>query len=310
VRRTNFVNDSGERVLVVEDEPDMNHLLCALLGSAGYRAEGVLDGPEAMDRVAADCPDAVVLDVMLPGMNGFEVCRQLKLRRETNLIPVLMLTALDDAKSRESGLRVGANRYVTKPFEPNELLGELRDVLDHRRRLLEGRVHTSVELHMDSDNRNREQINEMLSELFVFTPLSADEIHRIRYAALEMIENAAEWGNRRQKDLTVTIAYEVTDRFVKLVVTDQGCGFDPGNLPHAACEEDPAAHMSIREKLGLREGGFGIMISKGMVDKVEYNAAGNQVTLIKYFEPGAVAPPAGAEVCSPTRDTPPAGPDA
>ncbi len=102
-----------------------------------------------------------------------------------------------------------------------------------------------------------------------------------------MIENAAEWGNRRQKELLVTISYEVTDELLKFVITDQGPGFNPSELPHAACQDDPIAHVQIRDKLGLRHGGFGILISRGMVDSFTYNDAGNQVTLIKYFKPRA-----------------------
>ena len=92
-----------------------------------------------------------------------------------------------------------------------------------------------------------------------------------------------EWGNRRRKDLLVTISYQVTDEFVKFVITDQGSGFDPKSVPHAACEDDPVAHLCIREKLGLRDGGFGMLITKGIMDEVRYNETGNQVTLIKHL---------------------------
>ena len=276
----------SEHILVVEDDADLCHLLCELLRSEGFVAEPAHDGRTAVRCVSERVPDAIVLDVMLPDMSGFEVCRGLKLRRETNLIPILMLTALSDAASVRSGLRVGANRYLIKPFEPVALLRDVRAALDHREELAGRKTHTSVELQMRSDNHSREQLNDLLSELFVLTPLTDDEVHQIRYAALEMIENAAEWGNRRQKDLLVTISYEVTDEVVKFVITDQGPGFDPRNIPHAAQGEDPAAHLEIREKLGLRNGGFGILISRGMVDEFLYNESGNQVTLVKYFRRG------------------------
>ncbi len=81
----------------------------------------------------------------------------------------------------------------------------------------------------------------------------------------------------------VTIDYELTDEAVKFVITDQGPGFDRGNIPHAASGDDPIAHMEIREKLGLRDGGFGIYITRGMVDEFTYNEVGNQVTLVKRF---------------------------
>ncbi|HEX8912196.1 MAG TPA: response regulator, partial [Humisphaera sp.] len=88
----------GDRILIVEDDADLGGLLCDLLRTEGYDASWVGDGEAAVQRVADDPPDAVVLDVMLPGLDGFEVCQRLKFRRETNLIPILMLTALDDEK--------------------------------------------------------------------------------------------------------------------------------------------------------------------------------------------------------------------
>ena len=279
-----FTRD-GRRILVVEDDPDLCSILCALLVTQGYRADPAYDGPTAVQRVCVERPDAIVLDAMIPGVDGFEVCRKLKFSRDTNLIPILMLTALDSKEARERGLRVGADRYLTKPFEPDDLFQELRGTLEHRRRLLDGNVRTAIELRMQSDSKYREQLNDLLSELFLLTPLSEEEAGRIRYAVLEMAQNAIEWGNRCKQSLTVTIAYQVTDEALKFVITDEGPGFNPQHIPHAANEDDPVSHMEIREKLGLREGGFGILITKGMVDEVKYNEAGNQVTLIKHFKP-------------------------
>jgi DNA-binding response OmpR family regulator len=281
-----------EHIMVVEDDPGISDMLCALLRSQGYHTDCVFDGAQAIQRVVEEQPDAIVLDVMLPGMNGFDVCRKLKFRKDTNQIPILMLTALNDPQSRRQGLRVGANRYLTKPFDPLDLLKELRDLLDNHRRLADGQARAQGELHMQSDSKYREHLNDFLDELFQLTPLSEADIGRMRYAVLEMTENAIEWGNGRNEDLTVTIAYEVSDDQMKFVITDQGTGFDPGECPHAACEEDPVSHLDLREKLGLRQGGFGIMIAKGMVDKVEYNDTGNQVTLTKYF---ATLPSAAAQ---------------
>ena len=280
-----------EHIMVVEDDPDISDMLCHLLSAQGYLAEPVFNGAEAVDKVPVRCPDALVLDVMLPGLNGFDVCRKLKFRKDTNNIPILMLTALNDPQSRRQGLRVGANRYLTKPFQPFELLKELRALLDNHRRLIGGQARAHGELHMQSDSKYREHLNDMLDELFQLTPLTETEIGQLRYAVLEMTENAIEWGNGRNEDLTVSIAYEVADDHMKFVITDQGTGFDPAAIPHAASDEDPVGHLTIREKLGMRQGGFGIMIAKGMVDRIEYNERGNQVTLLKYFHslPSAAA---------------------
>ena len=275
---------SAARILVVEDDRDLCNLLSTLLDVEGYKTETSCDGGDVVERVAQQRPDAVVLDVMLPGRSGFDICRDLKCRRDTNLIPIVMLTAMQGEDAEQSGLRVGANRYLSKPFEPDDLLNGIREALDHRRQLEEGRTHTAIEIQMNSDARNREQLNDLLSELFLLTPLSEEEVGQIRYAALEMIENAMEWGNRRRSDLMVTVAYEVTDDQVKFVITDQGQGFDPKTLEHAACDEDPCKHLCVREQLGLRDGGFGMMIARGVMDEVRYNERGNQVTLIKYFD--------------------------
>ena len=223
-----------ERILVVEDDEDLCALLCRILSSEGFAADGVHDGAAAVRRVKSDPPDAVVLDVMLPGMNGFDVCQELKFHRDTNLIPVVMLTAMSDEASRHRGLWVGANAYLTKPFEFAEVVRELRQVLEHRRELEGSRVHTRVVLNMRSDSRLREQLNDLLSELFLSTPLTEEQVHRFRYAVLELTENAIEWGNRRRRELTVRVAYEVSDEMVKIVITDEGPGFDPRRLPHAA----------------------------------------------------------------------------
>jgi DNA-binding response OmpR family regulator len=279
----NIAVERNARILVVEDDKDLCSLICQLLAFEGYDARSAYDGHEAVALLESDPPDALILDVMLPGIGGFEICQRLKISRKTNSIPVLMLTAAATEQSRACGLRVGADCYLTKPFAPDVLFESLSRILAHRTARIGKSTHTSVLLQMQSDSRHREQLNDMLSELLQLTPMSEEQIWRIRYAVLEMIENAAEWGNRRQSSLTVTIEYEVNDHAVKFVITDEGGGFDPAHLPHAARQDDPLSHLPIREKLGLRDGGFGILTARGLVDEFFYNESGNQVTLVKRF---------------------------
>jgi DNA-binding response OmpR family regulator len=300
------------RVLVVEDDQDLAALLCDLLASEGYVPEAVHTGTAAVERARRSRPDALVLDVMLPETNGFEVCKQLKFSRETNLIPIVMLTCLDTPEHRHYGLKVGANRYLTKPFDGTALLRELRAAVARSRELAAGHTRTALEIQMQSDSKYLEQLHDMLSELFVATTLSEVEINRIRYAVLEMVENAIEWGNRGEKDLMVRVSYELTDEAVRFTITDQGPGFDPRDLAHAAKPDgDPLDHLLVREKLGLRDGGFGILIARGMVDSLEYNDRGNQVTLVKKLpktapsatasdsDSGAAVIPPGAPLINP-----------
>jgi two-component system, OmpR family, response regulator len=114
------------RVLVVDDEPTIASSVAARLRAEGYQVDVAHDGPSAMARVAEVEPDLVVLDVMLPGFDGLEVCRRIQARRP---IPVLMLTARDAETDVLVGLGVGADDYLTKPFSPRELVARVKAVL-------------------------------------------------------------------------------------------------------------------------------------------------------------------------------------
>jgi DNA-binding response OmpR family regulator len=114
------------RVLVVEDEPTIADAIAARLTAEGFDVEKVHDGLVALDRAAAWDPEVVVLDVMLPGLDGHEVCRRLQAARP---VPVLMLTARDDETDLLVGLGIGADDYMTKPFSMRELVARIRALL-------------------------------------------------------------------------------------------------------------------------------------------------------------------------------------
>ncbi|MFE7974975.1 response regulator transcription factor [Streptomyces shenzhenensis] len=120
----------GARVLVVEDDPTVAEVVSRYLDRAGHAVDRAEDGPTALSRAAAHWPDLVVLDLMLPGMDGLEVCRRLRGRAP---VPVIMLTARGDEDDRILGLEVGADDYVTKPFSPRELVLRVESVLRRTR---------------------------------------------------------------------------------------------------------------------------------------------------------------------------------
>jgi DNA-binding response OmpR family regulator len=130
-------------ILVVDDDPTVAEVVAGYLERAGFAVERAADGPQAL-RLATDRPPAlVVLDLMLPGMDGLEVCRRLRSRAAA--VPVIMLTALGDEDDRILGLEVGADDYVTKPFSPRELVLRVESVL-RRSRADQGRS-AGPELH-------------------------------------------------------------------------------------------------------------------------------------------------------------------
>ncbi len=272
-------------VLVVDDERDTNEILSSLVQARGFVPIPIFTGARTLSAVAEQSPDLILLDVKLPDVDGFELCDQLKRARETNLIPIVMVTALENAQNRASGVRVGANGYLTKPFTPAQLYEAMETALawreEHEKRGTTGEINFDIR----SELTYLSQASDMLADLFAHTPLTDRHIKDLKQAVMEMGGNAIEWGHRKNADLVLRLTYRIDPTSVTLIIKDEGPGFNPKDLPHAASDEDPIGHIEIRNDLGLREGGFGIMLARGLVDEFRYNRLGNEVTLVKHFDP-------------------------
>ena len=158
-------------ILIVEDDPDIAELIALYLQKAGHRTEHVASGKVAVTRAREAEPDLIVLDVMLPGMDGLMVCQALRGDRATAAIPIIMLTARGDESDRIAGLELGADDSVTKPFSPRELTARVAALLR--------RVHRST-----SPRRNR----------LTYGPLSIDiERHRVEMNGEEVTLTAKEF---------------------------------------------------------------------------------------------------------------------
>ena len=132
---------SGFRVLVVDDDPDMAALLARTLTKEGLAVDTVFDGEAALAHALSTNPDLVLLDVMLPGMSGFEICERLKANESTALIPIVLVTALEDTPSRVRGIVAGADDFLSKPVKNEELIARVNTLrrLHETRRELEAR---------------------------------------------------------------------------------------------------------------------------------------------------------------------------
>ena len=118
-----------EKILIVEDEKDIVKMLEYNLKKEGFTTFSVTDGDDALDSAVRHQPELIILDLMLPGMDGLEVCKALKSERKTASIPVIMLTAKAQESDKIVGLELGADDYVTKPFSPRELIARIKAVL-------------------------------------------------------------------------------------------------------------------------------------------------------------------------------------
>jgi len=130
---------SGTRILIVDDEPRYLKILSYNLEAAGYKVSKAADGESALSLFREDVPDLVILDIFLPGIDGYGVCLKM---RETSTVPIIMLTALGEEQEKVRGLRSGADDYVTKPFAAEELLARVESVL--RRSAVSGTTKNSL----------------------------------------------------------------------------------------------------------------------------------------------------------------------
>jgi two-component system, OmpR family, alkaline phosphatase synthesis response regulator PhoP len=166
-------------VLVVEDEPDIRGLIVHHLVREGFRVRAVGSGAEALARVKAVAPDLVVLDLMLPGMDGLEVCRRLRAEPTTAGVPIIMLTAKADEVDRVVGLEMGADDYVVKPFSPKELVARVRAVL---RRARPGEAARPLVAGGVSLDAARHQVT-VTGQAVELTPKEFDLLHALLEAA-------------------------------------------------------------------------------------------------------------------------------
>ncbi len=144
---------TSESILIVEDDSSIASFVALYLKNAGYGVRTAARGAEALDQIASDPPSLVVLDLMLPDIDGIEVCRRI---RRSSDVPILMLTARDEDVDKIIGLEVGADDYMTKPFNPRELVARVKSILRRstpERRQMESAVIRHGDLTVDAGRR-------------------------------------------------------------------------------------------------------------------------------------------------------------
>ena len=167
------MNDPA-RILVVDDTPSNVKLLADILSAKGYAVVTAVNGAEALARTERDTPDLVLLDVMMPGMSGYDVCRKLRDNPATAMLPVIMVTALDPGQERVKGIEAGADDFLTKPIHQPEILARVRSLL--RIKALHDEL---TDLNRDLEARVAEQVSQLerLSRLKrFFSPALAEAI--------------------------------------------------------------------------------------------------------------------------------------
>ena len=151
---------SPDRVLVVDDDPEILRLVKLSLETAGFAVIEAHDGQEALDAVTGEAPDIVVLDVMMPGLDGMEVCRRIRANYETRSMSVILLSARVTSTDKMAGFRAGADDYITKPFDPEELVERVRATLSRSREMTFLNPLTGLPGNLDIEKKLTESIED------------------------------------------------------------------------------------------------------------------------------------------------------
>jgi len=224
-------------------------------------------------------PDLIVL----ASSNSDALCRTLKFRRATSGIPVIQV-----ASSRGSTFRVEPDAVLEDPTCTVALAEAITSALAARANRLREGILAEVCAWLPSSSDQLEQLNEFLPGWLADCGLTPFQVKQVNLATRELGANAIEWGHRGDPSRLVEVTCRLDDEKVCILVRDTGPGFDRGDLPHAARPGDPLSHLSIRAAQKLREGGFGILMMRGLVDHLCYNEAGNEGLLVKYLPARAV----------------------
>jgi CheY-like chemotaxis protein/anti-sigma regulatory factor (Ser/Thr protein kinase) len=275
-----------QRILIVDDDPDVHPLLWAALEMPHRQIESAYDGLAGLERIEAAEYDLVLTDVNMPGMDGLTLLERIRaVRPQTK---VVVMTVANTPENIVHAIRKQAFSYFSKPFTI-QAVAELvdralgSDVSEDDIEVLSARPNW-LELRLRCKMETADRILQFFREMGMDLP--AAEQQNIAAAFREILLNAMEHGAGYDPGKKVTITYVRAARAIFYYVRDPGKGFSFERLTHAAVSNPigaPLEHTEVRQQQGLRPGGFGILMTRQLVDEMIYNEAGNEVLLIKYL---------------------------
>ncbi|MBI3753843.1 MAG: response regulator [Deltaproteobacteria bacterium] len=219
-----------QKILAVDDETDILTLLKYNLEKAGFKVVSAQDGPEAISSAKKEKPNLIILDIMLPSMEGTEVCKILKKDDATSHIPVIMLTAKGEEVDRIVGLELGADDYITKPFSPRELILRVKAVLKRGQREEKRKTITAGPIHIDME-RNSAAVNKQTLSLTAIEFKLLAELAKAkgrvlsRDNLLDMVWGADCYVTDRTVDTHIRRLREKLGKAAKYVETVRGFGY-------------------------------------------------------------------------------------
>jgi|SRR5438552_8991158 len=279
----------GEKILVADDDRSTRFAISSMLKKAGYAVTAVKDGAEALRNIQQTSFDLAFLDIWMPELTGLEVLA--RVRAGSSHPKIVIMTSDGTPETLLRAIREQAYEYLSKPFSPKEAVEVAQRALKQNAsppiEVISARPHW-VELLIPCTREAVERIQSFLMKLEADLP--DDLRNTIGLAFRELLLNAVEWGGKLDPNRKVRIAHVRSSRMLLYRVADPGPGFSFTGLTHAAAgqaAEEPIAHVAVRDQLGIRPGGFGIVMTRAMADELIYNEAQNEVIFIKYLTSSA-----------------------
>ncbi|MHB9068818.1 MAG: response regulator [Sedimentisphaerales bacterium] len=222
---------ANEKILIVDDEEDVLELVRYNLDKNGYKVETAATGEQALAKARAKLPDLIILDLMLPGIDGLDVCKKLKNDTKTQNIPVIMLTAKGEETDIVTGLELGADDYVTKPFSPKVLVARIRRVL--QRPIARDLEKASVKIHQMTIDPSRRQVlikNKPVELTFtefniLYTLAKRPGIVFTRYQIVDSIHGEDYLVTDRAIDVQIVSLRKKLGEYEKYIETVRGVGY-------------------------------------------------------------------------------------
>jgi CheY-like chemotaxis protein len=274
-----------KRILVAEDDATTRQWIVGILRAEKFAVTAVADGRAALEKLRQSKFDLVVLDVWMPKMNGLDVLAAM--HRKKAPPKVIVITSDDTPGTLLAAVREQAHNYLAKPVERQTLLTLVCESLGQKSKVPPIEVISArpewVELLVPCSMDCATRLENFMMQLEA--GLSEEVRNSVAQAFHELLMNAIEWGGKLNPKRKVRISYLHAKRMLLYRIADPGPGFKFADLDHAAISHvDSIEHGLIREKKGLRPGGFGLMLVQAKVDELLYNEAQNEVVFVKYLD--------------------------
>jgi DNA-binding response OmpR family regulator len=208
--------------LIVEDEREANKLLAMLLELRGYRTESAFGGAEAIDKARDHTPDIVFLDLMLPDLDGYDVCRALKASATTSRVPVIVVTARVAARNRIDSFSAGADDYIAKPYTPDQIFEALEASQSWKSQTGAPRIEGQAVLDGRDDGNTLRRLAQLRNLLLARGGLGMDVIEDVVTVIKSIWASVDQWVERRRLEQAATLIYELTPQSLTITIHNEG----------------------------------------------------------------------------------------